>query len=158
MLRYDPNQHYDAHRDYWDPREFPQKSRWTSRDGYWHNRFATVLWYLSEPTINGSSEDAGGDTWFPRARGGPPPSDNWEACDERGLLVPPTKPVLFYSLMANGELDEYSWHCGCRVNARASSPKIAGNTWLWNSPASTSIRKFKNLALVSGEAPEKTEL
>jgi len=146
VLRYDKNEHYDAHRDYWDPRQFPQKARWTSRNGFWQNRFGTVLWYLQPPDPGhgtNTSVGAGGETWFPRARGGPPPEGEWEACDERGIKVPPTEPVLFYSLQADGELDEYSWHCGCRVKDTATQPKFAANTWIWNTPSDGILAQWR---------------
>merc|ERR1740129_1938777 len=76
VLRYRVNQHYDAHRDYWDPREFPNVPRFTNFEGYWHQRFATLLWYLAAP-------EGGGETWFPRAQGGPIPTGDWMACDKR---------------------------------------------------------------------------
>jgi len=143
VLRYNVNEHYDAHRDYWDPREFPERWRWTSQDGFWMNRFATVLWYLQSPNKAKSNVTSGGDTWFPCAHGGAVPHGEWEACDSRGLKVPPTNPVLFYSLQADGSLDEYSWHCGCRVNDNAKQPKYAANTWIWNIPSSSTIKAWR---------------
>ena len=41
------------------------------------------------------------------------------------------KLALFYSLLPNGELDEYSLHGGCPVKA---GRKWAANKWLWNKP------------------------
>merc|ERR1740139_456772 len=126
VLRYTKGQHYDAHRDYWDPREFPDVPRFRNQEGFWHQRHATLLWYLSPP-------DAGGETWFPRAHGGPIPYGEWTACDGRGAKVSPSNAtaVLFYSLRADGDIDEYSWHCGCPVKA---GTKWAANSWLRNSP------------------------
>jgi len=126
VLRYTEGQHYDAHRDYWDPREFPDVPRFTSAEGFWQMRHATLLWYLSGP-------DAGGETWFPRAHGGPVPYGEWMACDSRGAKVSPRNAtaVLFYSLRADGDIDEYSWHCGCPVT---SGVKWAANSWLSNTP------------------------
>lgn len=124
VVRYKPGQFYDSHRDYWDPREFPDNG-WTDQNGRWNNRFATVLWYLLSP-------DKGGETWFPRARGEPIPHGEWRACDERGTKVKATNgtAVLFYSLLASGELDEFSWHCGCPVEGGGA--KIAANSWVWS--------------------------
>lgn len=126
VLRYEEGQHYDAHRDYWDPREFPDLRRFQNEEGFWHQRHATLLWYLSAP-------DTGGETWFPRAHGGPIPWGAWTACDDRGVKVSPSNAtaVLFYSLRADGDIDEYSWHCGCPVTA---GTKWAANSWLKNSP------------------------
>jgi len=126
VLRYTEGQHYDLHRDYWDPREFPDVDRFTNSEGFWHQRHATLLWYLSGPLL-------GGETWFPRAHGGPIPSGDWAACDERGVKVGPNNAtaVLFYSLRADGDIDEHSWHCGCPV---ISGTKWAANSWLMNSP------------------------
>lgn len=122
VLRYGKNQHYDAHRDYWDPREFPDVKRFTNADGYWSQRHATLLWYLSAP-------EKGGETWFPRAHGGPIPWNEWMACDARGAKISPANAtaVLFYSLRADGEIDEFSWHCGCKVEA---GTKWAANSWM----------------------------
>lgn len=127
VLRYQKGQHYDAHRDYWDPREFPDVPRFTNAEGYWHQRHATLLWYLSPP-------QEGGETWFPRAHGGPMPYGEWTACDERGAKVVPANvtAVLFYSLKADGDIDEFSWHCGCPVK---KGVKWAANSWLRNSPS-----------------------
>ena len=81
VLRYGPGQFYDAHRDYWDPREFPDAERWTHpRSRTWNMRHATLLWYLQLPA-------EGGETWFPRAHGGPVPYGEWTACDERGVKM-----------------------------------------------------------------------
>lgn len=126
VLRYAENQHYDAHRDYWDPREFPDVPRFRNQEGFWHMRHATLLWYLAAP-------EAGGETWFPRANGGPIPYNEWMACDSRGAKVSPANAtaVLFYSLRADGNIDEYSWHCGCPVKAGV---KWAANSWMGNTP------------------------
>merc|ERR1712107_172814 len=109
-----------------DPREFPDVPRFTGPDGFWHQRHATLLWYLDAP-------DAGGETWFPLAHGGPIPWNEWVACDSRGAKVYPSNAtaVLFYSLRADGDIDEYSWHCGCPVKA---GTKWAANSWIHNSP------------------------
>lgn len=126
VVRYGKTQHYDAHRDYWDPREFPDVPRFTGPDGFWNQRHATLLWYLAAP-------EAGGETWFPRAHGGPIPYGEWMACDERGAKVSPSNAtaVLFYSLRADGDIDEYSWHSGCSVQAGV---KWAANSWMHNGP------------------------
>jgi len=143
VLRYQEGQHYDLHRDYYDPREFPDIQRFTNREGFWHQRHATLLWYLSGP-LNG------GETWFPRAHGGPLPWGDWTACDERGVKVKPgnVTAVLFYSLRADGDLDEHSWHCGCPV---ISGTKWAANSWLMNSPIG---RRRRGGQILSSERDE----
>merc|ERR1739845_129912 len=91
----------DSHRDYWDPREFPDVPRFTNQEGFWHQRHATLLWYLEPP-------ESGGETWFPRAHGGEIPYGQWMACDDRGAKVSPSNAtaVLFYSLRSDGDIDE----------------------------------------------------
>eukprot|EP00927_Polykrikos_kofoidii_P023589 TRINITY_DN2167_c0_g2_i1.p1 TRINITY_DN2167_c0_g2~~TRINITY_DN2167_c0_g2_i1.p1 ORF type:complete len:415 (+),score=69.10 TRINITY_DN2167_c0_g2_i1:38-1246(+) len=133
VLRYSQGQHYDAHRDYWDPREFPDVPRFRNAEGFWHQRHATLLWYLAAP-------ESGGETWFPRAHGGAIPYDNWTACDDRGakLSGKNATAVLFYSLRADGDIDEYSWHCGCPVKA---GTKWAANSWVRNSPMRVQRRR-----------------
>lgn len=128
VLRYQVDQKYQAHRDYWDPREFPDVPRFRNKDGFWHNRHATLLWYLAAP-------EQGGETWFPRAHGLPIPAGEWGACDTRGAMVSPANAtaVLFYNLRADGEIDEFSWHAGCPVKAGV---KWAANSWMSNSPGS----------------------
>eukprot|EP00927_Polykrikos_kofoidii_P023588 TRINITY_DN2167_c0_g1_i1.p1 TRINITY_DN2167_c0_g1~~TRINITY_DN2167_c0_g1_i1.p1 ORF type:complete len:416 (+),score=67.98 TRINITY_DN2167_c0_g1_i1:66-1250(+) len=126
VLRYKEGQHYDAHRDYWDPREFPDVPRFQNAEGFWHQRHATLLWYLVAP-------ESGGETWFPRAHGGPMPYGEWTACDDRGakLSGKNATAILFYSMRADGDIDEYSWHCGCRVTR---GDKWAANSWVMISP------------------------
>jgi len=125
VLRYELNQHYDAHLDPWDPALFPDVPRFSNADGNWHQRMATLFWYLAAP-------DEGGNTWFPRAHGGDLPRGEWSACDERGELISPKNATaaLFYSLRADGYVDMYSWHAGCPVKA---GTKWACNSWLRNS-------------------------
>lgn len=126
VLRYEKDQLYDAHRDYWDPREFPDPERWLHRSTkLWYMRHLTVLWFLQVP-------EEGGGTWFPRAHGGPTPVGEWTACDDRGVMMSGhngTIAILFYSLYSNGEVDEFSWHCGCPV---IKGTKWAANSWVWN--------------------------
>eukprot|EP00931_Biecheleriopsis_adriatica_P008852 TRINITY_DN10998_c0_g2_i1.p1 TRINITY_DN10998_c0_g2~~TRINITY_DN10998_c0_g2_i1.p1 ORF type:complete len:412 (-),score=60.18 TRINITY_DN10998_c0_g2_i1:190-1425(-) len=130
VLRYRIGQLYDAHRDYWDPREFPDEQRFVHhRSRTWNMRHATVLWFLQAP-------EKGGDTWFPRAHGGPIPWGEWTACDERGVKMGGrngTMAILFYSLYSSGDIDTYSWHCGCPVE---EGVKWAANSWVWNQPQS----------------------
>jgi prolyl 4-hydroxylase len=55
------------------------------------------------------------------------------ACDQ-GLLVKPEagKVIIFYSLLANGNIDDASLHGGCPVK---EGTKWAANKWLWNKPS-----------------------
>lgn len=57
VLRYHPGEHYTAHHDFFDPGEYGGERR---EQGYAHNRFATIFFYLNEV-------EAGGATNFPRA-------------------------------------------------------------------------------------------
>lgn len=41
--------------------------------------------------------------------------------------------VIFYSMLPNGEMDEFSLHAGCDVLAPTES-KWSANFWLWNKP------------------------
>ena len=130
VLRYTKGQLYDAHRDYWDPREFPDAGRFVHpASETWNMRHATLLWYLQDAV-------KGGETWFPRARGGPIPYGEWTACDDRGVKMSGrngTVAILFYSLHSSGDIDTYSWHCGCPVG---QGTKWAANSWVWNQPQS----------------------
>eukprot|EP00913_Durusdinium_trenchii_P026524 g24884.t1 len=88
-------------------------------------RHATFFWYLQRP-------EKGGETWFPRAHGGPIPWDEWTACDSRGVKMGKDHvAILFYSLYSSGDVDDYSWHCGCPVE---NGTKWAANSWVWNQP------------------------
>lgn len=88
------------------------------------SRLATVLWYLSDVT-------AGGETWFPRFDGAEQPQSLKNCAG--GLKITPTKGrvVLFYSLSADGGLNDLSLHGSCPVVA---GTKWAANKWVWNIP------------------------
>jgi len=137
VLRYGKGQLYDAHRDYWDPKEFPDEQRFLHPSNkLWYNRHATVLWFLKP-------SETGGETWFPRARGGPIPWGEWTACDDRGLKISgrnKTIAILFYSLQSDGDIDDFSWHCGCPVG---EGIKWSANTWVWNQDGSAKARHIK---------------
>ncbi|CAE7897280.1 P4H4 [Symbiodinium sp. KB8] len=138
VLRYTKGQLYDAHRDYWDPREFPDEERFVHPvSKTWNMRFATLLWYLRDAVH-------GGETWFPRAHGGPIPYGEWTACDDRGVKMSGrngTVAILFYSLYSSGDIDTYSWHCGCPVG---EGTKWAANSWIWNQPQSPPYAKSRS--------------
>jgi prolyl 4-hydroxylase len=61
VLRYDVNQFYEAHHDYFDPTVFPSAKEQADLgiDGGRNNRVATALCYFSEV-------EEGGETIFPR--------------------------------------------------------------------------------------------
>merc|ERR1712113_361880 len=99
VLRYGRDQKYDSHRDFHHPSESENVEQFIGQSGYWEQRHATLLWYLSKP-------EEGGETWFPRASGGPMPFNEWAACDDRGAKVSPSNATaaLFYNLRADGEM------------------------------------------------------
>ncbi|EKX40915.1 hypothetical protein GUITHDRAFT_112917 [Guillardia theta CCMP2712] len=110
VLRYEVNQHYHIHHDYFDPvlhRGFLQ--------GDGRNRFITAFFYLTDVE-----------------RGDPRPITDYSDCN-RGLRVPPKrgKAIIFYSLLADGQrsggLDVASWHGGCDVH---NGTKWAANYWI----------------------------
>ena len=122
-VRYTSGQFYEGHRDYFDPREYPERA-WVDKNGRWRNRLATILWYVHAP-------ERGGETWFPQLLGHE--IGDFKACDSRGILVRPLNgtAMLFYSLLANGRLDEKSWHAACPVT---SGSKLVANSWVWSGP------------------------
>jgi prolyl 4-hydroxylase len=111
VLRYLNGQKYDQHHDYFNKR-FYQKDPHTLQmiENGEKNRFITVLWYLTSVSI-------GGHTIFPlfggkRLQAG----HDFTGCDDpNALKVAPEKGkvVIFYSLFADGELDETSLHGAC---------------------------------------------
>lgn len=111
VLRYQLNQKYDAHNDYFDPRLYG--SQFT-------NRAVTVFLYLSDV-------EEGGETQFPRADGKAPTFD-YTSCSH-GLRVRPRKGqvALFYDMKPWGQLDPFSLHGGCPVK---KGVKWGGTLWL----------------------------
>jgi len=125
VLRYEHMEHYSAHHDYFDPRDYAKDPRMQSETrGGAKNRLATVFFYLSDVA-------EGGATNFPRAGGGPPPRDFFDC--SKGLSVFPRKGrvIVFYSMHPSSELDPYSLHGGCDV---VNGTKMSANFWLWNMP------------------------
>ena len=121
VVRYEVDELYDAHHDY-----YPTDANFEGMPdfGAGRNRMLTVLVFLQEPF-------EGGETNFPRAGNNRPAYD----CS-RGLLVAPKrgKAVLFYNLKAQGHMefgstDEYSLHIGCRV---IRGTKWVANAWMHN--------------------------
>eukprot|EP01061_Rhynchopus_euleeides_P037318 TRINITY_DN633_c0_g2_i1.p1 TRINITY_DN633_c0_g2~~TRINITY_DN633_c0_g2_i1.p1 ORF type:complete len:517 (+),score=233.08 TRINITY_DN633_c0_g2_i1:32-1582(+) len=111
VLRYQMNQKYDAHHDYFDPQLY---------GGQKTNRAITCFIYLDDV-------EEGGETWFPRANKGPNPA-NYSACDT-GLKAKPVKgsTACFYDMRPDFSLDEYSLHAGCPV---LKGTKWGGTLWL----------------------------
>jgi prolyl 4-hydroxylase len=126
VLRYEHNQHYGSHHDYWDP-DFYQSPEWLDMtQGGFANRLATVFWYMTDVV-------KGGETNFPRAHGAPDLPNTKANCATRGLSVPPKegKVIVFYSLKPDGSGDRFSLHSACPV---LEGTKWAANKWVWNSP------------------------
>jgi len=101
LVHYGPGQQYTPHHDFAHP---PLKAEMQPA------RFATVLLYLNEDL-------KGGDTSFQR----------WQNSESGAALnVKPEvgKAVLFYSLLPDGNMDDFSQH--------AATPVIEGEKWLIN--------------------------
>jgi len=104
VLRYEPDQYYKAHHDYFAD-EFNLK-----RGG---QRVATMLMYLTDGV-------EGGETLFPGV------GDKDCSCGgemKRGICVKPKRgdAVLFWSMKLDGQVDPTSLHGGCKV--------LAGEKW-----------------------------
>jgi prolyl 4-hydroxylase len=108
-----------------------------------------------------SDVEGGGHTIFPRAGGLPQPmsmavvDQGLLVKPERGKVrvvcradelscelasylpsvlcfqLPPPQVIIFYSLLPNGNIDEFSLHGGTPV---LSGTKWAANKWVWNKP------------------------
>eukprot|EP01064_Diplonema_japonicum_P021317 TRINITY_DN30855_c0_g1_i1.p1 TRINITY_DN30855_c0_g1~~TRINITY_DN30855_c0_g1_i1.p1 ORF type:complete len:489 (+),score=94.73 TRINITY_DN30855_c0_g1_i1:53-1468(+) len=111
VLRYQHNQKYDAHHDYFDPGLYGKQVS---------NRALTCFLYLN-------TVEEGGETWFPRANGGAPTGD-FRSCNF-GLRAKPVKgsAACFYDMRPDLSLDEYSLHGGCPVK---QGVKWGGTLWM----------------------------
>ncbi|KAF8087104.1 hypothetical protein N665_0600s0050 [Sinapis alba] len=110
VLRYEPNQFYRPHHDYFSD-TFNLK-----RGG---QRVATMLMYLTDDV-------EGGETYFPLA------GDGECTCGGKimkGISVKPTKgdAVLFWSMGLDGQSDPKSIHGGCEV---LSGEKWSATKWM----------------------------
>ena len=133
-------EHYSSHHDFFDPAAYatnPQMLESVEHGA--KNRLATVFFYLNNVTDDDDASKGGGQTNFPRAatrefpEGGPVPRDYFDC--SKGLSVFPKagKVIIFYSMLPNGELDDFSLHGGCDV-LREEETKFSANFWLWNKP------------------------
>lgn len=105
VVRYTMGQHYAPHHDFGDRSASPD------------NRFLTLLLYI-QPA------QAGGGTSFPKAAEG------------RGLEVTPPRGsgVLFYNMMADGNMDDLALHSGRHV---VKGVKWVCNLWVWDAKFKT---------------------
>jgi len=126
LLRYDPGDGYTAHHDF----TFPSVgSRYQPR------RFASVLLYLTgegdviengvRSPSSGIDDDKaleGGETTFPRAI----TTENHD-----GVKIKPQsgKAVLFYNVLADGNMDDLSQHVGEKVE---KGVKYLANIFVWD--------------------------
>jgi prolyl 4-hydroxylase len=102
VVHYTAQQKYDAHHDW-------------GVSGYPESRYITLLIYLSDMV----SEDAGGETSFPKGANG------------EGFKVRPVKgnAVLFYNLLEDGNGDDLSLHAALPVR---EGEKWLANFWVWD--------------------------
>eukprot|EP00471_Norrisiella_sphaerica_P002350 CAMPEP_0184478348 /NCGR_PEP_ID=MMETSP0113_2-20130426/405_1 /TAXON_ID=91329 /ORGANISM="Norrisiella sphaerica, Strain BC52" /LENGTH=662 /DNA_ID=CAMNT_0026856109 /DNA_START=205 /DNA_END=2193 /DNA_ORIENTATION=+ len=156
VLRYNKSGGYRWHTDW-----FPEKSSFgrnydVTKGGA--NRFATVLFYLSDVEL-------GGQTGFPEAEGDTSQLDysmslakdmfeqnSWEMQATRKCFgkfsVKPAKAraILFYSLHPNGRGDSMSMHTGCPV---LIGTKWAANLWIWNKDRDKGIEDQRKQSLTA---------
>jgi len=106
IVEYQNSQEYAPHHDF-------------GSDGKIESRYATLLLTISDVPELENVHDAGGHTGFPKAYNG------------RGLRVRPPKGsgVLFYSLLEDGNGDDFSLHAGMPVLV---GTKYICNLWVWD--------------------------
>jgi prolyl 4-hydroxylase len=106
VVHYAHKQEYTPHHDF----VYPSVSH-----HHQPTRFATLLFYLHAP-------ESGGETTFPRAR---------QATNHDGVTVIPKrgKAVLFYNLLPDGNVDDWSQHGS---NAVLRGDKWVANLWVWD--------------------------
>jgi prolyl 4-hydroxylase len=102
VVHYLSGQKYDAHHDW-------------GVSGYPESRYITLLLYLTDMV----SQDAGGETAFPKAGNG------------RGMKIHPGKgsAVLFYNLLEDGNGDDLTLHAALPVR---KGEKWLCNFWVWD--------------------------
>jgi len=119
FLRYQPNQHYDSHFDYFDPEDGYERSQ--------SQRIATVLMYLSDVEEGGETVfQLEGRDGLKRLR-----TIDYKACDT-GIKIKPRKgdALLFWSMDPDGKtLDKHALHGGCPV---VSGTKHVMTKWIRN--------------------------
>eukprot|EP00986_Skeletonema_menzelii_P015361 scaffold11569_cov157-Skeletonema_menzelii.AAC.14 len=129
VLRYGTSEKYDAHHDYFDPKDYQSdKNTMNLIENGKKNRFATVFWYLT--TVK-----EGGETIFPHYGNKPLPRGYVHSDCTSGLKVKPQKGkvIIFYSLDARGQMDTLSLHGACPVIGE-DDIKWAANKWIWSAP------------------------
>jgi len=106
VVEYLTKQEYAPHHDF-------------GSDGKKESRYATLLLSISDVPELDNVHDAGGHTGFPKAYNG------------LGLRVRPPKGsgVLFYSLLEDGNGDDFSLHAGMPVSV---GTKYICNLWVWD--------------------------
>ena len=50
-----------------------------------------------------------------------------------GLFAATSQVIIFYSMLPDGSMDDYSLHAGCDV-LDPEATKYSANFWLWNKP------------------------
>jgi len=106
LVHYDPGQEYTAHHDFGFS---------NADDPIQGQRFATLLLYLNEGMI-------GGSTSFPRWL-------NAETFEELHTVPAVGKAVLFYSQLPDGNMDDLSQH---QANKVREGEKWLINLWVWD--------------------------
>jgi len=134
VLRYEYGEHYHAHHDFFDPKDYANSPQWSRLVSQGRNRLATVFFYLT-------NVEAGGETVFPMSEGRELHSRIDYADCSKGITVKPeaNKVILFYNLRSDGKQDERSLHGGCDVT---KGVKWSANFWIWNQPVQFSQRKL----------------
>ena len=123
VLRYDEGDRYLAHHDFFDPKDYAGNAHFSGMvEGGARNRLATVFFYLNTP-------EGGGETNFPRAGRLPTPSSYADCSKGVSVRAEANKVIIFYDLLPNGDMDFYSLHAACPVEA---GEKHAANFWVWN--------------------------
>eukprot|EP01063_Lacrimia_lanifica_P033928 TRINITY_DN6164_c0_g1_i1.p1 TRINITY_DN6164_c0_g1~~TRINITY_DN6164_c0_g1_i1.p1 ORF type:complete len:613 (+),score=152.74 TRINITY_DN6164_c0_g1_i1:55-1839(+) len=112
ILRYQQNQKYEAHEDYFDPAVYGWQN---------NNRALTCFIYLN-------TVEKGGWTWFPKANGETMDGKTYSSCNGGMRTVPKKGSVAcFYDMRPDRSLDPHSLHAGCPVLA---GEKWGGTLWL----------------------------